>query len=229
MLPLYDLTRPIHRPYVNYGLIVINAIVFVAELVFTNNFDPQQTGALFDLWGLVPYYLINSFNGAGLIALVTPVTSMFLHAGILHLAGNMLFLFVFGGNVEDALGHNKYLGFYLVAGIAGGLAQTYLSLAAGPPDIYAQSVGASGAISGVMAAYLVFFPKTRIVSYVGYFIVPIRAFWFVGFWFLLQLLFFVGGVNTGVAYGAHIGGFVAGLIIAAVARPFIKKREESEL
>jgi membrane associated rhomboid family serine protease len=203
--------------------------VFVAEVVYTNNFGSRQTGVLFDWLGLVPYYLINAFNGAGLITLVTPVTSMFLHAGILHLAGNMLFLFVFGGNVEDALGHNKYLGFYLVAGIAGGLTQTYLSLAAGPPDIYAPSVGASGAISGVMAAYLAFFPKTRIVSYVGYFIVPIRAFWFVGFWFLLQLLFFVGGVNTGVAYGAHIGGFVIGLVIAAVARPFIKKREESEL
>jgi membrane associated rhomboid family serine protease len=229
LLPLYDLTRPIHRPYVNYGLIIINAVVFVFEVVFTNNFDPQQTGVLFGWLGLVPYYLINTFNGAGLITLVTPVTSMFLHAGILHLAGNMLFLFVFGGNVEDALGHNKYLSFYLVAGIAGGLTQTYLSLAAGPPDIYAPSVGASGAISGVMAAYLVFFPKTRIVSYVGYFIVPIRAFWFVGFWFLLQLLFFVGGVNTGVAYGAHIGGFVIGLVIAVIARPFIKKREESEL
>ncbi len=229
MLPLYDLTRPIHRPYVNYGLIVINAVVFVFEVVFTKNFDPQQTGVLFDGLGLVPYYLINTFNGAGLVTFATLVTSMFLHAGILHLAGNMLFLFVFGGNVEDALGHNKYLSFYLAAGIAGGLTQTYLSLAAGPPDIYAPSVGASGAISGVMAAYLVFFPKTRIVSYVGYFILPIRAFWFVGFWFLLQLLFFVGGVNTGVAYGAHIGGFVIGLVIAAGARPFVKKREESDL
>jgi membrane associated rhomboid family serine protease len=226
LLPLYDLMRPSRRPYVNYGLIVINAIIFVFEIAFTNNFAPQPTGVLLDWLGLVPYYLANTFNGAGILTLVTPVTSMFLHAGVLHLAGNMLFLFVFGGNVEDALGHNKYLGFYLVAGIAGGLTQTYLALAAGPPDIYAPSIGASGAISGVMAAYLVFFPSARIVSYLGYFILPIRAFWFVGFWFLLQILFFLGGVNTGVAYGAHIGGFVAGLIIAAAARPFMKKRDE---
>ncbi len=229
MLPLYDLMRPSQRPYVNYGLIIVNTVIFVFEVAFTNNFAPQQAGALFDWLGLVPYYLVNTFNGAGLITLVTPVTSMFLHAGFLHLAGNMLFLFVFGGNAEDALGHNKYLGFYLIAGIVGGLTQTYLSLAAGPPDIYAPSVGASGAISGVMGAYLVFFPRARILSYLAYFVLPIRAFWFVGFWFLLQLLFFVGGVNTGVAYGAHIGGFVAGLIIAAAARPFVKKREESEL
>lgn len=229
MFPLYDLMRPSHRPYVNYGLIIINAIIFVLEIAVTNNFDPQPTGLLFDRLGLVPYYLVNTFNGARLITLVTPITSMFLHAGVLHLAGNMLFLFVFGGNVEDALGHNKYLGFYLIVGIAGGLTQAYLSLAAGPPDIYASSVGASGAISGVMAAYLVFFPRARILSYLAYFVIPIRAFWFVGFWFLLQLLFFVSGMNTGVAYGAHIGGFAAGLVIAAAARPFVKKREESEL
>jgi membrane associated rhomboid family serine protease len=229
LFPLYDLTRPSHRPYVNYGLIIINAIIFVFEVAYTNNFAPQLTGILYDRLGLVPYYLVNMFNGAGLITIVTPVTSMFLHAGVLHLAGNMLFLFVFGGNVEDALGHNKYLGFYLVAGIAGGLTQTYMSLAAGPPDIYAPGIGASGAISGVMAAYLVFFPRARILSYLAYFVIPIRAFWFVGFWFVLQLLFFVGGVNTGVAYGAHIGGFVAGLIIGAAARPFVKKIEESEL
>jgi membrane associated rhomboid family serine protease len=229
LFPLYDLTRPIHRPYVNYALIVVNVLAFVSEVVFTNNFDPHQTGVLFDWLGLVPYYLVNSFNGAGLIALATPITSMFLHAGILHLGGNMLFLFVFGGNVEDAFGHKKYLGFYLLAGIAGALAQTYLSLAAGPPDVYTPSVGASGAISGVMGAYLILFPRTRIVSYVAYFIVPIRAFWFVGFWFGLQLLYFLSGVDTGVAYGAHIGGFVAGLIIAAAARPFVKQREDSEL
>jgi membrane associated rhomboid family serine protease len=229
LLPLYDLTRPSRRPYVNYALILVNAALFVYEVAVTSDFDPQQTAALFYRFGLVPYYLVNAFNGAGVGSLVTPVTSMFLHAGILHLAGNMLFLFVFGGNVEDALRHNKYLGFYLIAGIAGGLTQTYLSLVAGPPDIYAPSIGASGAISGVMAAYLVFFPSARILSYLGYFIIPIRAFWFVGLWFLLQLLFFIGGVNTGVAYGAHIGGFVAGLVIALATRPFIKRREESEL
>jgi len=229
LLPLYDLTRPSHRPYVNYVLILFNAVVFVYEVAVTSNFDLQQSAVLFYRLGLVPFYLINAFNGAGISRLATLVTSMFLHAGIIHLAGNMLFLFVFGGNVEDTLGHNKYLGFYLTAGIAGGLAQTYLALAAVPPDIYATSVGASGAISGVMAAYLVFFPRARIVSYLGYFIIPIRAFWFVGLWFLLQLIFFAAGVNTGVAYGAHIGGFVAGLVIAAAARPFLKRREESEL
>ena len=95
MLPLYDLTRPIHRPYVNYGLIIVNAIIFVFEVLYTNNFAPQPSGVLFDQLGLVPYYLVNTFNGAGLTTLVTLVTSTFLHAGVIHLAGNLLFLFVF--------------------------------------------------------------------------------------------------------------------------------------
>ncbi len=145
---------------------------------------------------------------------------MFFHASIWHIAGNMLFLFVFGDNVEDTLGHKKYISFYLLAGIAGGLTQVFISLARGPPDIYISSVGASGAISGVLAAYLVFFPKARVLSLLGYFIIPIQAFWFIGLWFLLQLLLASGGADTGVAYAAHLGGFAFGLAAAGVARLF---------
>lgn len=150
---------------------------------------------------------------------------MFLHASLWHIGGNMLFLFVFGDNVEDTLGHKKYLGFYLLAGIAGGLTQVFISLTSGTPGIYIPGVGASGAISGILAAYLVFFPKARVISLLGYFVMPLRAFWFIGLWFLLQLLLSSGGIDTGVAYGAHIGGFIFGLTLAGIARLLTRRRE----
>ncbi len=225
MLPLYDLNRPSKRPYVNWGLIGLNAFIFLAELAVTNNFSVWPTVTLFGQFGLVPYYIYNVFQGAGVLYIGTLVTSMFLHAGLWHIAGNMLFLFVFGGSLEGVLGHRKYLGFYLLCGIAGGLTQVFISIASGPPDIYIPSVGASGAISGVLAGYLVFFPKARVLSLLGYFIVPIRAFWFIGLWFILQLLLSYGGGEGGVAYGAHIGGFVFGLALAGVARVFIRPQE----
>ncbi|MDA4127967.1 MAG: rhomboid family intramembrane serine protease [Thaumarchaeota archaeon] len=206
-------------------MIVFNVLVFLGELAATNNFDIQPTENLFAQYGAVPYYIHFALNGIGVLRLGTLVTSMFLHAGLWHVGGNMLFLFVFGDNVEDALGHGKYLGFYLLSGVAGGLTQVFLALLNGPPDIYIPSVGASGAISGVLAAYLVFFPKARVLSILGYFIVPIRAFWFIGVWFLIQLLFSYVGADTGVAYGAHVGGFVFGLVLAGIARLFIRVRE----
>jgi len=180
---------------------------------------------LFVQLGLVPYYIYGASQGVGVVYLGTLVSSMFLHAGLWHIAGNMLFLFVFGDNLEDILGHRKYLGFYLMCGIAGGLTQVFISIASGPPDVYIPSVGASGAISGVLAGYLVFFPKARVLSLVGYFIMPIRAFWFIGLWFILQLLLSYGGGESGVAYGAHIGGFVFGLALAGIARAFIRPQQ----
>ncbi|QQG49362.1 MAG: rhomboid family intramembrane serine protease [archaeon] len=221
------MNRPGTRPWINWGLIGLNLIIFVAELVLTGNFSAEPTYYLFINFGVVPYFILQAFRGVGILSLATLVTSQFLHAGFWHVAGNMLFLFVFGDNVEDRFGHVKYLAFYLAAGVIGGLAQVYISAATGPPDIYIPGVGASGAISGALAAYLVFYPKAQVISLLGYFIAPVRAYWFIGGWFLLQLLLSSGGVDTGVAYAAHIGGFVSGLAIAGAVR-LLRGRLEPE-
>jgi membrane associated rhomboid family serine protease len=210
---------------VTWGLIGANVLVFLYELGVTNDFSPAPTESLFLQFGVVPYYILNALKGVEVSRLGTLVSSMFMHAGFLHIAGNMLYLFVFGGNVEDVLGRRKYLGFYLVAGIVGGLTQTFSVMNGSALDLSTPSVGASGAISGVLAAYLVFFPNARVVSLVGYFILPVKAYWFIGFWFLLQLLFSSSGVDTGVAYSAHLGGFASGLVLAGVARLFVKGRD----
>lgn len=214
-----------------WALIAANAVVFLAELVYTNGLDPCLEGQVFYTYGLVPYSLINGTRlalqcstdtlvtaGSSPVVYLTLLTSMFLHADYLHILGNMLFLFVFGANIEDRFGRVKYLAAYLACGLAGGLAIVITSLAVGPPNIFIPGLGASGAISGVMAAYLVLFPNSTIISIVGYFVAPVRAFWFIGAWFLVQVLYQLGGINTGVAYVAHIGGFALGLGFAIIIR-----------
>ncbi|MEM2911343.1 MAG: rhomboid family intramembrane serine protease [Candidatus Bathyarchaeia archaeon] len=156
--------------------------------------------------------------------LYTLITSMFMHAGWLHLFGNMLFLFIFGDNVEDVFGHGGYLIFYIVSGLAAAFAHILSILFApmirdlvGIPlssDLTVGVVGASGAISGVLGAYLVLYPKARILTIVTYFLLPIPAIIFLGVWFLLQWLYVFFDISGGVAYWAHIGGFVAGMILA---------------
>jgi len=204
----------------------LNVLIFVYEVVYTANFTNRFTDPLFLRYGVVPYNISQALHGVQTLRLFSLVTSMFMHAGFAHIFGNMLFLFVFGDNVEDRFGHLGYLFFYLVAGVGGALTQVYLSILASTPDIFIPSLGASAAISGVLAAYLLFFPRARVVSIVGYFIIPIRAFWFIIGWFLLQLLYSYVGINVGVAYGAHIGGFLVGLIMGGIARAFVKQIEE---
>jgi membrane associated rhomboid family serine protease len=151
---------------------------------------------------------------------------MFMHANWLHLLGNMLFLYIFGDNVEDILGHAGYFIFYLICGLAAAFAHI-LSLYLGltyPSDFTVGVVGASGAISGVLGAYLVLYPKARILTWIIYFILPIPAIIFLGFWFFMQWLYGLYEVNSGVAYWAHIGGFIAGMVLAA-AFGLKRKRE----
>ena len=226
---MYNLDRPRTRPIVNWGLIAANILFFLFELLYTHNLDAVPTENLFLKLGLVPYYISSALNGVEVFRIGTLITAMFLHAGVLHIAGNMLYLFVFGGKVEDALGHARFLAFYVVSGIVAGLFQVYLAAMSGPPEIYIPGIGASGAISGVLAASLIFFPRSRVVSVVGYFIVPVRALWFIGFWFVLQLLYSYFGVNSGVAYGAHLGGFAAGLMMGALARLIVGPTADEEL
>ncbi|HVP23188.1 MAG TPA: rhomboid family intramembrane serine protease [Conexivisphaerales archaeon] len=241
MFPLYAAEKSNRIAVVTLGLIAANVVVFVAELLYTNGLDSCLSSQLFYNYGLVPYSVVNGVQlsydcaadavnvvGSSPAVYLTPLTSMFLHAGFEHIIGNMWFLFVFGRNIEMRFGRAKYLGCYLASGLAGALAIILSAYAVGPPDIYIPGIGASGAISGVMAAYLVFYPKSQIITLAGYVIIPVRAFWFIGGWFLLQVIYQLGGLNSGVAYAAHIGGFLMGLLLAFVVKATTKSDDETE-
>ncbi|NWG11177.1 rhomboid family intramembrane serine protease [Candidatus Bathyarchaeota archaeon] len=171
--------------------------------------------------------------------LYTLFTSMFMHADPLHLLGNMLFLYVFGDNVEDVFGHVGYILFYFVSGLAASFAHILsvlyapvLSSLIGVPmsaDLMIGVVGASGAISGVLGAYLVLFPNAKVIALVFYLILPIPAVIFLGAWFVLQWLLVVLDMSGGVAYFAHIGGFIVGMVLALVIGLRLKKAREARL
>jgi membrane associated rhomboid family serine protease/HSP20 family molecular chaperone IbpA len=217
MFPIHDDTERIHgRPYVNYSLIAINVIVFVWEVILTGYFSDQQAVAeIFTNYGAIPISILNG-------NLVSVLTSMFLHGGIAHLIGNMVFLFVFGDNIEDRFGHIKYLFIYIMWGAAAAIIHSIFAVSAGGGTVPA--VGASGAISGVMGAYLVMFPRAKIFTViVAFFITTVRipALAYIPFWFILQVI--LGLINPfgGVAYVAHIGGFVAGVGIGYIWKLFL--------
>jgi membrane associated rhomboid family serine protease len=171
--------------------------------------------------------------------LYTLFTSMFMHASWLHLFGNMLFLYVFGDNVEDIFGHIGYLIFYLICGLAAAFSYILVNLYApliseviGIPitsDLTSGVLGASGAIAGVLGAYFLLFPKAKVLSLVFYLILPIPAFIFLGLWFLLQWIYWVVDISSGVAYFAHIGGFIAGISLALIFGLRRKKARDARL
>ncbi len=206
MFPIRDHNPSGQTPFVTIALIVINVLVFLGYFVSMNEY---QLAEFFWTWGLIPARFL---SGEGE---VTIFTSMFLHGGWFHLAGNMLFLWIYGDNLEEEMGHVGFLLFYLAAGIAAGLAQ-----ALPDPKSMIPMVGASGAIAGVMGGYLLLFPKAK-VDVLFIFVIFFRIFaipaWVVlGIWLAIQIF---SGVSTpgdagGVAYWAHVGGFVAGLALA---------------
>ena len=225
-------------PYVNLAIIAINVLVFLYQLVdpnFTNGYSavPAEITSGMDIVGQFPIdtpdgtFLIDEAAGPTPIWL-TLLTSMFMHGGWLHIGGNMLFLFIFGDNIEKAYGHIKYVAFYLVCGILAGLAHVLSQ-----PDSIIPSLGASGAISGVMAGYLVLFPTNRVRVLLALGIVLLRpimvpAIVMIGVWALLQFINGLGAIavtdqTSGVAYWAHIGGFVAGVVITFLAKPFLDR------
>jgi membrane associated rhomboid family serine protease len=219
MLPLKDDIRPRTRPIITYVLLGINIIVFLYEVSLGS-----QLNNFIQVYGATPY---NIFYRGGPSSYMTILSSMFIHAGVMHIFGNMLFLWIFADNVEDRMGHIKFLFFYLICGIAAVLLHSVTAM-----DSQVPMVGASGAISGVLGAYILLYPKARILALIpfGFFL---RAMYlpsviFLGIWFLYQFLFGVstiGGKGGGVAYFAHIGGFVAGLLLAL---PFRQKRKNYE-
>jgi membrane associated rhomboid family serine protease len=193
-------------PVVTYVLILLNVLVFLLELSLGEQFIVQ--------WSVVPRRLLA--NPAS--DFPTLFTAMFMHAGWMHLLGNMLYLWIFGDNVEDALGHVKFLLFYLICGLAADAAQILVGPGSNIPNL-----GASGAIAGVLAAYLVMFPRGQVRVLMGYGVIPMPALVVIGFWFLLQLVSGIGTISStaetgGVAYMAHVGGFVAGLAMAFILR-----------
>ena len=204
MIPLRDSQRSYSTPYVTILLIVCNVLVFL----FTVSLDPYSRNDFLTVYGMVPARLRWD----------TLLTSMFLHGGWLHVIGNMWFLWIFGDNVEDVLGHWVYLLFYVLCGVAAALTQLMLS-----PDSRVPTVGASGAIAGVMGAYLVKFPHARIVTLVFLFVfvttVEVPAALMLAFWFVMQLFSGVGTIGHsqisqgGVAWFAHVGGFLAGILL----------------
>ncbi len=200
MFPIRDHNPSGGTPYVTYALIAANIAVFLYMLPLYG--DPVRITLFFRQWALIPAQ--GDWTGY--------LTSQFLHGGFMHLAGNMLFLWVFGDNIEDEMGHLPFLGFYLLSGIAAGIAQTLPDPASSVP-----MVGASGAIAGVMGGYLLLFPRARIdvlfIIVILIRVIPIPAWIVLGVWFAIQV--FSGAATPteggGVAYWAHAGGFVAGL------------------
>jgi membrane associated rhomboid family serine protease len=193
-------------PVVTYALILLNFLFFFVELSGGDPFIQQ--------WSVVPRRLLA--NPAG--DFPTVFTSMFMHAGWVHLLGNMLYLWIFGDNVEDNFGHVKFLIFYLLCGVAATFAQVMMSASSTVPNL-----GASGAIAGVLGAYILLFPKGQVRVLMGRGVIPVPALVVIGFWIVLQLVSGVGAISNtaeagGVAYMAHIGGFLAGLILTFVLR-----------
>ncbi|CAN5267803.1 rhomboid family intramembrane serine protease [soil metagenome] len=223
-VPLHDDTplRVIRFQYVTGAIILADTILFLMTGAFAND---QSLWALASTYGVTPAQLTNMVPYAGRHALPEPLTLFtyqFLHAGWMHLISNMLFLWVFADNIEDAFGHGGFAIFFVLCGIAGGLMHSFLQ-----PHSSAPLIGASGAVSGVMAAYLLLFPRAH-VWILLFLRIPMRisAFWAVGGWFVLQLvsIFFTTQNDVEVAWWAHVGGFLAGLVltVALRSRLFIK-------
>ena len=228
MIPLRDENRSQTEPHVTRILLMVNVVVFFVALL-PDFLSVNWLDALFGYssslerailtYGLVPYSVLRSQR------LYTLFTSMFLHADLLHLGGNMLFLYVFGDNVEDAFGHGRYLVFYFLSGIAADMVFIWTQLFSGDArTLLIPSIGASGAIAGVLGAYIILYPRARILTLVltwWIYIVPIPAVFFLGFWFVYQLLYGMLTFQiavTGIAYWAHIGGFVTGILFGWVWR-----------
>ncbi len=212
MIPLRDIVPSRTRPYVTVTIIVLNAAAFLFELLL----PPAARQAFLQTWGVVP----------AAFSWPTLITSMFLHAGWLHIGGNMLYLWIFGDNVEDRVGHGRFVVFYLLCGSVAALGQVFAN-----PSSAIPTIGASGAIAGVMGAYIVLYPRSQVLTLIPLIIfweiIEVPAIFFLGFWFLLQLM--SAGVvaqsahGGGVAFWAHIAGFLTGMGLV-----YLFKRPERE-
>ena len=224
MIPVADSVRTRRTPYVNVSLILIGIAVFLYELTLS----AADLNQFFLDYGVVPAD-IDAWLGdrSGIEEPLTIATAAFVHGGWLHLGFNMLFLWVFGDNIEDALGHLPYLAFYLLAATGAAALQVATDTGSAIP-----MVGASGAIAGVLGAYLVLYPRATVAVLLPFFFfipVPVPAFALLVFWFVLQLFTGIASVGTsevseGIAVWAHVGGFLTGFVLILLLRPFIRRR-----
>lgn len=204
MIPIRDSQKAKNRPIVNHVLIVVNVLVFLLEISRGSGMD-----AFILEWGLVPARYTTDMQASFLQLLLTPISCMFLHGGWMHIIGNMWVLWIFGDNIEDAMGSKPYLIFYLVCGLIAAFSHFIVE-----PSSTIPVVGASGAIAGVMGAYFALYPGSRILAFFPpMFIFEVPAWLFLGFWLLIQLFSAFGGSNAGIAWWAHIGGFAAGFVL----------------
>src|SRR5216683_7452559 len=218
MIPLRDDQPRYSTPYINSFLIGLNLLIFL----FESSLDPQSFKALVDQLGVVPSHLAALLSGSprySSLGIALPFfTSLFLHGGWMHVIGNVWFLYIFGDNVEDYLGHFKYLVFYILTGVLAMGAQVVVNLYSTVP-----AVGASGAIAGVLGAYFVLYPRARVLTWFFVFVVWVPAWIILGYWFVLN---FLSGTATalmvqrqnmgGVAFWAHVGGFVSGALLVKI-------------
>lgn len=214
-IPLKDINPSRSFPVVNTTLILVNVAVFLYQFTL----PPYAFKAFVLANSTVPARIPAFLNGhtSFEVAFLPLLTSMFLHSGLAHIAGNMLFLWIFGDNVEDFFGHILYLLFYLLCGIGAGLLHVFFNLQSSVP-----ALGASGAISGVMGAYILLFPRARILTLVFIFLLPIPAVIVLGEWIVMQVLAGIGTFGArnagGVAWWAHIGGFLLGMLLTSMVR-----------
>jgi len=210
MIPIKDDNPTRTYPYVTVGLIVLNSAVFIYELSLGPYFE-----IFLNRYGAIPMFILRMEAPGGYAPpYITLFTSMFLHGGLFHLAGNMLYLWIFGNNIEDSMGHFRFILFYLICGIVAVYTFSIMS-----PYSTIPMVGASGAVSGVLGAYLILFPRARVLTLIPYGfymqIVKVPAIFVLGFWIVVQLIngMVSGGAGGGVAWFAHVGGFVAGIVL----------------
>jgi membrane associated rhomboid family serine protease len=218
MIPIRDDNPTTITPIVTVGVIVLNVLVFIYQLSLGRDGE-----AFVHVFGAVPGALFGGESYSPVPPLLTLATSMFLHGGLMHLGGNMLYLWIFGNNIEDVMGHGRFVVFYLLCGVAAAYAHAVTA-----PDSLVPMIGASGAISGVLGAYLLLFPRARVLTLIPFGIFLhmdyIPAAWLLGFWIVLQFFsgtLSLGSSGGGVAWFAHVGGFLAGMALIHV---FVRRR-----
>jgi membrane associated rhomboid family serine protease len=197
-------------PYVMWALVVINFAVFFVQAAGT----PAQFDQVDHIAGLIPAAFTGHSVPGALPAPLTIITSMFMHANFMHVFGNMIYLFVFGDDIEEVLGHWRFLAFYLACGIGAGLMFVLVN-----PSATTELIGASGAVAGVISAYLLFRPCAKMWCLLGIIPLHLRAYWVIGSWVIVQVLFALSGTQDGVAYWAHVGGLITGAVLFVFMRP----------
>jgi len=222
MIPFKDDNPTTIFPFVTIGLIAVNTIIFILQIFYPS--DPRQ---VVFAYGAIPNYLLTFKAVQPIHPALTVFTSMFMHGGFFHLAGNMLYLWIFGNNIEDKLGHVRFIIFYILSGIVAAYSHAITE-----PSSMLPMIGASGAVSGILGAYLLLFPHARVYTLIffGFFVRVVRlpAIFIIGFWIVIQ---FINGIlskglanHGGVAWFAHIGGFAFGILMIKIFLGFKKRR-----